>query len=103
MRQETLGLSRFRQFVVMGVVGEVAAVGLVTGIVFAALHPPMLTSTALVVLPQPSQSVETVAPNGAADPYMATQEVIDMHRAAAEAGAFYAGDLPSSGASRLTA
>ena len=76
MRQETLGLSRFRQFVVMGVVGEVAAVGLVTGIVFAALHPPMLTSTALVVLPQPSQSVETVAPNGAADPYMATQEVI---------------------------
>jgi capsular polysaccharide biosynthesis protein len=76
MRQQTLGPSRFRQFVVMGVVGEVAVVGLVTGIVFAAIHPPMLTSTALVLLPQPPQSAETVAGNGGADPYMATQEVI---------------------------
>ena len=76
MRQQTPGLSRFRQFVLMGVVGEVAVVGLVTGTVFAAIHPPMLTSTAAVLLPQPPQSVETVAGNGAADPYMATQEVI---------------------------
>jgi capsular polysaccharide biosynthesis protein len=78
MRRETLGLSRFRQFVLMGVVGEVAMVGLVAGIVFAVLHPPMLTSTALVVLPQPPQSAETVtvASNGAPDPYTATQEVI---------------------------
>jgi capsular polysaccharide biosynthesis protein len=76
MRQQTPGLSRFRQFVLMGVVGEVAVVGLVTGIVFAALHPPMLTGTAVVLLPQPPQGVETVASNGAADPSMATQEVI---------------------------
>ena len=45
MRQETLGVSRFRQFVLMGVVGEVALAGLITGVVFAVLHPPMLTST----------------------------------------------------------
>ena len=78
MRQETLGLSRFRQFVLMGVVGEVAVVGLVAGVVFAVLHPPMLTSTALVVLPQPPQSAEivTVPSNGVPDPYTATQEVI---------------------------
>ena len=76
MRQEALGLGRFRQFVVMGVAGEAAVVGLVTGIVFAAIHPPMLTSTTLVVLPQPPQSAETVAGNGVTDPYTATQEVI---------------------------
>ena len=76
MRQETLGLSKFWQFVLMGVVGEVAVVGLVVGTVFAVLHPPMLTSTALVVLAPPPQSVETVASNGAPYPYTATQEVI---------------------------
>jgi len=76
MRLETLGVSRFRQFVLMGVVGEVAVVGLVTGIVFAALHPPMLTSTAAVLLPQPPQSAQAATSNGAPDPYTATQEVI---------------------------
>jgi capsular polysaccharide biosynthesis protein len=88
MRQDTLGLSRFRQFVLMGVVGEVAVVGLITGIVFAALHPPMLTSTVVVLLPQPPPSVETVAGNGAADPYMGTQEVI------ADSGPVLAAALP---------
>jgi hypothetical protein len=76
MRQQTLGLSRFRQFVLMGVVGEVAVVGLVTGIVFAALHPPLLTSTAAVLLPLPPQSVQVATGHGALDPYTATQEVI---------------------------
>jgi hypothetical protein len=40
------------------VIGEVAVAGLVAGIVFAALHPPLLTSTALVVLPQSPQTVQ---------------------------------------------
>jgi len=60
----------------MGVVGEVAVVGLVTGIVFAALHPPMLTSTAAVLLAPPPQSAQTATSNGVPDPYTATQEVI---------------------------
>ena len=76
MRQETLGVSRFRQFVLMGVVGEVALAGLITGVVFAVLHPPMLTSTVAVLLQQPPQSVQAATSNGVPDPYMATQEVI---------------------------
>jgi capsular polysaccharide biosynthesis protein len=78
MRQETLGLSRFLQPVrrVWTAVGEVAVVSLIAGIVFAVLHPPMLTSAALVVLPQAPQSAQAAPSNGAADPYTATQEVI---------------------------
>jgi len=76
MRQETLGVSRFLQFVLMGVVGEVALAGLITGVVFAVLHPPMLTSTAAVLLEQPPQSVPAATSSGVPDPYMATQEVI---------------------------
>jgi capsular polysaccharide biosynthesis protein len=76
MRQETLGVSRFLQFVLMGIVGEVAMMGLLAGIVFAALHPPMLTSTAAVLLPEPPQSTQAATSNGAPGPYMATQAVI---------------------------
>lgn len=78
MRQETRDLSRFLQVVrrVWTAVGEVAVVGLVAGIVFAALHPPVLTGTALVVLPPPPQGAQAVTSNGAPDPYTATQEVI---------------------------
>ena len=78
MRQETLGLSRFLQLVrrAWTAVGEVAVVSLVAGIVFAALHPPMLTSTALIVLAQPPQSAQAATSIGAPDPYTATQEVI---------------------------
>ena len=78
MRQETLGLSRFLQLVrrAWTAVGEVAVVSLVAGIVFAALHPPMLTSTALVVLPQPPPSAQAATSIGPPDPYTVTQEVI---------------------------
>jgi capsular polysaccharide biosynthesis protein len=76
MRQQTPGVSRFRRFVLMGVVAEVAVVGLVTGVVFAVLHPPLLTGTAVVLLPQTPQSAQAATGNGAPDPYMATQEVI---------------------------
>jgi uncharacterized protein involved in exopolysaccharide biosynthesis len=75
MRQETLSLSRFLQLVwrAWTAVGEVAVVSLVAGIVFAAVHPPMFTSTALVLLPQSAQAATS---KGAPDPYTATQEVI---------------------------
>jgi capsular polysaccharide biosynthesis protein len=56
-------------------VGGVAVVSLVAGIVFAALHPPILTSTALVVVPQNAQSAQAAA-TGTIDSYTATQEVI---------------------------
>ena len=76
MRQETSGVSRFLRFVLMGVVGEVALAGLITGVVFAVLHPPMLTSTAAVLLQQPPPGVQAATSNGVPDPYMATQVVI---------------------------
>jgi capsular polysaccharide biosynthesis protein len=49
--------------------------GILAGGAYAHLNPPTLTSTALVVLPQPPQNVQ-VTNNGAADPYTSTQEVI---------------------------
>ena len=69
-------MSRFLRFVLMGVVGEVALAGLITGVVFAVLHPPMLTSTASVLLQQPPPGVQAATSNGMPDPYMATQVVI---------------------------
>ncbi len=56
-------------------VGVVVALGIVAGAAYAKLNPPMLTSTALVVLPQNAQSAQAAA-NGTLDPYTATQEVI---------------------------
>jgi uncharacterized protein involved in exopolysaccharide biosynthesis len=90
MRQEMPGLSRFLQRVrrAWTAVGEVAAVSLVAGIVFAVLHPPMLTSTVTVLLPVPTQSAQAATGNGAPDPYTATQEVI------ADSDAVLAGALP---------
>ena len=49
---------------------------LVAGIVFAVLHPPVLTSTAAVLLAPQLQSAQAATSNGAPDPYTATQEVI---------------------------
>ena len=69
-------MSRFLRFVLMGVVGEVALAGLITGVVFAVLHPPMLTSTATVLLQQRPPSVQAATSSGVPDPYMATQVVI---------------------------
>ena len=78
MRQETLGLSRFLQLVrrAWTAVGEVAVVSLVAGIVFAAVHPPTLTSTAAVLLAPPPPSAQAATGNGAPDPYTATQAII---------------------------
>jgi capsular polysaccharide biosynthesis protein len=56
-------------------VGVIAAVGLLAGAAYAVLRPPMLTSTALVVLPQSAQSAQAAA-SGAPDAFTATQKVI---------------------------
>jgi uncharacterized protein involved in exopolysaccharide biosynthesis len=77
MRQRTPGLSRFmRLWRRWAAVGEVAVVSLVAGIAVAVLHPPTLTSTAAVLLPQNSQSAQAAISRGAFDAYTATQEVI---------------------------
>ena len=55
------------------------ALGLLVGGAYAVLAPPMVTSTALILLPQSGQAAlngAAVAANGAIDPYTATQEVI---------------------------
>jgi capsular polysaccharide biosynthesis protein len=58
-------------------VGIVMLLGILGGGAWAELHPPMLTSTALVVLPQTSQNTAAGGTsNTGPDPYTATQEVI---------------------------
>ena len=81
MSQEALDLRRSLQVVRRHkiLVGIVLALGLVAGGAYAALHPPILTSTAEVLLPQSGQAATNgaqAAANGAADPYTVTQEVI---------------------------
>lgn len=56
-------------------VAVVMVLGIVVGGGYAKMNPPMLTSTALVVLPQNAQSAQAAA-NGGLDQYTATQEVI---------------------------
>ena len=57
MSQQALDLRRSVQIVRRHkvLVGIVVVLGLLAGGAYAALHPPMLTSTALVVLPQDAQ------------------------------------------------
>jgi capsular polysaccharide biosynthesis protein len=71
-------------------VGAVAVWGLLAGIAVAALHPPMLTSTALVVLPQAASSTPSSGSSGQGtiSPYTATQLVI------ADSNPVLAGALP---------
>jgi capsular polysaccharide biosynthesis protein len=60
-------------------VGIAAALGLIVGAAYAVLNPPMVTSTALVLLPQYGQAALSGAAatdSGVSDPYAATQEVI---------------------------
>jgi capsular polysaccharide biosynthesis protein len=61
-------------------VGIVMLLAILGSGAYAMTHPPMLTGTALVVLPQTSQSTAAAAAAGAGnngtDPYTATQEVI---------------------------
>ena len=79
MSQQAMDLRRSVQIVWRHrlLVVVVTALGLLIGGAYAVLHPPMLTSTALVVvvLPQTAQS-EAATASGEPDPYTATQQVI---------------------------
>jgi capsular polysaccharide biosynthesis protein len=59
-------------------VGIVLILGALAGGVYAIANPPLLTSTALVILPQSAQAQQGAAViiDGAADPYTLTQQVI---------------------------
>ena len=80
MSQQGLDLRRSVQIVRRHkvLVAIMVVLGLVAGRCYTFLHPPMLTSTALVVLPQTPQAVQGAAAtaNGGPDPYTTTQEVI---------------------------
>jgi capsular polysaccharide biosynthesis protein len=60
---------------VVVVAGVVVVPGILAGAGYAKLNPPMLTSTALVVLPQNAHSPQAPG-TGGPDPYTAAQEVI---------------------------
>jgi capsular polysaccharide biosynthesis protein len=77
MSQQALDLRRSVQILRRHriLVAGVAVLGILAGGAYARLHPPMMTSTALVVLPQNAQSAQAIA-NGGPDAYTATQEVI---------------------------
>jgi capsular polysaccharide biosynthesis protein len=81
MSDQALDLRRSAQIVRRHkiLVSVVAGLGLVAGAGYGVHKPPMLTSQALVVLPQSAQNIAqsaAAATNGAVDPYTATQEVI---------------------------
>lgn len=81
MSQQALDLRRSVQIVRRRrlLVGILVALGIFAGAAYAVLKPPMLTSTAEVLLPPTGQAAQTGATavaNGATDPYTATQEVI---------------------------
>lgn len=79
MSQQGLNLRRSVQIVRRHriLVAVAAVLGILAGGAYAKLYPPMMTSTALVVLPQPAQSAQENVDQGTGiDPYTATQEVI---------------------------
>jgi capsular polysaccharide biosynthesis protein len=79
MTQQGLNLRRSVQIVrrhrILVIVA--AVLGILAGAAYGHLNPPKMTSTALVVLPQPAQSSQQNVGTGTGlDPYTATQEVI---------------------------
>ena len=78
MSQQALDLRRSVQIVrrhkILVVI--VVALGVLGGTAYAVLKPPMLTSTALVALPQSPVSAAPAAATSGTDPFTATQEVI---------------------------
>ena len=94
MSQQALDLRRSLQIVRRHkiLVGIMLALGIAAGGAHAVLHPPTLTSTALVLLPQSGLAATTgaqAAANGSADPFTVTQEVI------AESNPVLLGALPN--------
>ena len=80
MSQQVLDLRRSVQILRRrkGLMSIMVALGLLAGSAYATVNKPVLTSTALVLLPQSAQAEEgaAAAAAGESDPYMATQEVI---------------------------
>ena len=81
MSQQVLDLRRSVQIVRRHkvLVGVMVALGIAAGCAYSVLNPPMLTSTALVVLPESAQSAAAAGGSAAGtgpDGYTATQEVI---------------------------
>ena len=77
MSQQALDLRRSIQIVRRHkiLVGGVVVLGILGGTAYAVLRPPMLTSTALVALPESPVTTQP-ASTGGTDPFTATQEVI---------------------------
>jgi capsular polysaccharide biosynthesis protein len=81
MSQQALDLRRSTQIVRRHKVflGIMVALGVLVGAGYAALNPPMLTSTALVVLPQPASAAQSSSNSSGQNPlsaYTATQIII---------------------------
>ena len=78
MSQEPLDLRRSMQIVRRHkiLVSLVTALGILAGTSYAVLHQPMLTSTALVLLPPSPQNAVAANGTGGTGQYTATQEVI---------------------------
>jgi capsular polysaccharide biosynthesis protein len=79
MSEKALDLRRSVQIVRRHkwLLGVVTVLGLLAGGAYSTLRPPLLTSTALIVLPQSAQAAAgAAATNGSPDPYTATQTVI---------------------------
>jgi capsular polysaccharide biosynthesis protein len=80
MSEQALDLRRSAQILRWHkiLVGIVLILGALAGGVYAIKNPPLLTSTALVILPQSAQAQQGAAViiDGAADPYTLTQQVI---------------------------
>ena len=54
-----------------GLVGILAVLGLLAGAGYALLHPPQLTSSALVVLPASNKTISTYVVIATSDPVLA--------------------------------
>jgi capsular polysaccharide biosynthesis protein len=79
MSEKALDLRRSVQIVRRHkwLMGTVTVLGLLAGGAYSTARPPLLTSTALIVLPQSAQAAAgAAATNGSPDPYTATQTVI---------------------------
>ncbi len=78
MSQQARGLRRIIQVVRRHkrLVGLVVALGLLGGGAYAAFNPPLVTGTALVLLPQTEQATLNGAGGTTLDPFTQTQEVI---------------------------
>ena len=78
MSQQALDLRRSMQVVRRHklLVGIVVVLGIASGAAYAVHKPPMLTSTALVALQEPTSANSSSTTTGGTDPFTATQEIV---------------------------